>query len=85
MTSLGHEIVPYGDMMTQMWDMLYVSCDRAYICLEDLLQPNVINVAGSLFDALFNLYKFIGFEQVRDGLSFSCVNSGASHMGIPCF
>eukprot|EP01084_Bolivina_argentea_P203326 347295_1 len=63
MEGLGHEIVPYGDMISQMWDLLYMSCDRAYICLEDLLQPNVINVAGSLFDALFNLYKFIGFEQ----------------------
>ncbi len=46
---------------------------RDYISLEDLLHPNVIGVAGSLFDALFNLYKFIGFEQVRDGWPFNCI------------
>ncbi len=38
---------------------------REYILLEDLLRPSVIKVAGNLFDALFNLYKFIGAEQVR--------------------
>ncbi len=60
-------------MISQMWDLLLMRYDRDYISLEDLLHPNVIGVAGSLFDALFNLYKFIGFEQVRDGWPFNCI------------
>ncbi len=61
----GHEIVSYGDMICQMMDVLHIEAGRDYILIEDLLQPYAISMVGNLFNALFNLNKFVGFEQVR--------------------
>jgi hypothetical protein len=36
--------------------------DQHAITLEDLLRPNKIAYSGVLFDALFNLHKFMRFE-----------------------
>ncbi|CAM9244554.1 unnamed protein product, partial [Choristocarpus tenellus] len=58
MESLGHEVVPYEDVVCQMWDMLKLG-DRSF----DFLKPEALKVGGVFFDALFNLNKFIGFEQ----------------------
>jgi serine/threonine-protein phosphatase 2A regulatory subunit B'' len=44
--SLGHEVVPYEDMICQMWDLLRLG-DRTHITLEDFLQPDIIKVASS--------------------------------------
>ncbi|CAM9138928.1 unnamed protein product, partial [Discosporangium mesarthrocarpum] len=62
MESLGHEVVPFEDVVCQMWDMLKLG-DRNYVTLQDFLKPEALKVAGVFFDALFNLNKFIGFEQ----------------------
>lgn len=35
---------------------------RSYL-LQDFLKPEALKVGGVFFDALFNLNKFIGFEQ----------------------
>ncbi|KAG5177457.1 hypothetical protein JKP88DRAFT_269157 [Tribonema minus] len=67
MESLGHEVVAYADMVCQIWDMLQVG-DRPYVTLEDFLRPDVLKVGGVFFDCLFNLSKFIAFEQ-RDPFS----------------
>jgi|EP00953_Heterococcus_sp_UTEX-ZZ885_P013272 serine/threonine-protein phosphatase 2A regulatory subunit B'' len=63
MESLGHEVVAYGDMVCQIWDMLRVSAARSYVTLADFLRPEILKVGGVFFDCLFNLNKFIGFEQ----------------------
>eukprot|EP00752_Nemacystus_decipiens_P007739 g6918.t1 len=62
MESLGHEVVPFEDVVCQMWDMLKLG-DRTYVTLQDFLRPEALKVGGVFFDALFNLNKFIGFEQ----------------------
>lgn len=62
MESLGHEVVPFEDVVCQMWDMLKLG-DRTYVTLQDFLKPEALKVGGVFFDALFNLNKFIGFEQ----------------------
>lgn len=62
MESLGHEVVPFEDVVCQMWDMLKLG-DRSYVTLQDFLKPEALKVGGVFFDALFNLNKFIGFEQ----------------------
>lgn len=66
MVSLGHEVVTYEDMVCQIWDILRI--DKPYVTLADLTRPEIIKVAGTFFDCLFNLTKFIGFEQ-RDPFS----------------
>eukprot|EP00612_Vaucheria_litorea_P000920 CAMPEP_0171458626 /NCGR_PEP_ID=MMETSP0945-20130129/4227_1 /TAXON_ID=109269 /ORGANISM="Vaucheria litorea, Strain CCMP2940" /LENGTH=563 /DNA_ID=CAMNT_0011984467 /DNA_START=293 /DNA_END=1984 /DNA_ORIENTATION=+ len=67
MESLGHEVVAYADMVCLIWDMLHIG-NRPYITLEDLIKPDTMKISGVFFDCLFNLSKFIGFEQ-RDPFS----------------
>merc|ERR1719378_910520 len=62
MQCLGHETVPFEDIMCQLCDMLKPEVDGE-IRLRHFLNPERINIAGVFFDALFNLNKFIRFEQ----------------------
>jgi len=62
MQCMGHEIVPFEDMLCQMMDMIKPACTD-YLVVEDFLQPECAPVAGALFDALFNLNKYLLFEQ----------------------
>jgi len=62
MQCMGHEIVPFEDMLCQMIDM--VKPDREdYLVPEDFLKAECAQVSGALFDALFNLNKYLQFEQ----------------------
>jgi serine/threonine-protein phosphatase 2A regulatory subunit B'' len=62
MQCMGHEIVPFEDMLCQMMDMIKPArSDR--LVVEDFLQPECKQVSGALFDALFNLNKYLLFEQ----------------------
>ena len=62
MQCMGHEIVPFEDMLCQMIDMIKpASSDQ--IVVEDFLQTECAQVSGALFDALFNLNKYLQFEQ----------------------
>jgi hypothetical protein len=47
--------------MCQMIDMISPD-DQHAITLDDLLRPNKMAYSGVLFDALFNLHKFMRFE-----------------------
>lgn len=47
--------------MCQMIDMI-APVDQHAITLDDLLRPNKMAYSGVLFDALFNLHKFMRFE-----------------------
>jgi hypothetical protein len=47
--------------MCQMIDMI-APADQHAITLDDLLRPNKMAYSGVLFDALFNLHKFMRFE-----------------------
>lgn len=47
--------------MCQMIDMISPD-DQHAIKLDDLLRPNKMAYSGVLFDALFNLHKFMRFE-----------------------
>lgn len=62
MQCLGHEIVPFEDMLCQMMDMIKPT-NPNYLAVEDFLQPECAQVSGALFDALFNLTKHLQFEQ----------------------
>ena len=62
MQCLGHEHVPFEDMLCQMMDMIKPK-NSEYLVVEDFLQPECCQVSGALFDALFNLNKYLMFEQ----------------------
>lgn len=62
MQCMGHEIVPFEDMLCQMIDMIKPA-NQEYLVVEDFLQPECSQVSGALFDALFNLNKYLQFEQ----------------------
>ena len=62
MQCMGHEIVPFEDMLCQMMDMIKPK-NLDYLIVEDFLQAECSQVSGALFDALFNLNKYLLFEQ----------------------
>uniref|UniRef100_A0A7S4T462 EF-hand domain-containing protein n=3 Tax=Ditylum brightwellii TaxID=49249 RepID=A0A7S4T462_9STRA len=62
MQCMGHEIVPFEDMLCQMIDMIKPG-NNDYLVVEDFLQVECAQVSGALFDALFNLNKYLQFEQ----------------------
>eukprot|EP00594_Rhizosolenia_setigera_P014036 CAMPEP_0178962478 /NCGR_PEP_ID=MMETSP0789-20121207/14388_1 /TAXON_ID=3005 /ORGANISM="Rhizosolenia setigera, Strain CCMP 1694" /LENGTH=586 /DNA_ID=CAMNT_0020646635 /DNA_START=287 /DNA_END=2047 /DNA_ORIENTATION=+ len=62
MQCLGHEIIPFEDMLCQMIDMIKPKTQE-YLVVEDFLQAECSQVSGALFDALFNLNKYLQFEQ----------------------
>jgi len=62
MDSLGHDVVGFADVLCQMTDMIKPQQDGA-IVLSDLLRPDIVLQAGAVFDCLFNVDKFLGFEQ----------------------
>jgi len=62
MQCMGHEIVPFEDMLCQMMDMIKPSNPECLVA-EDFLQQECCQVSGALFDALFNLNKYLMFEQ----------------------
>jgi len=62
MQCMGHEIVPFEDMLCQMMDMIKPK-NADFLITEDFLQPECAQVSGALFDALFNLNKYLLFEQ----------------------
>ena len=62
MQCMGHEIVPFEDMLCQMMDMIKPQAPD-YLVAEDFLQTECSQVSGALFDALFNLNKYLMFEQ----------------------
>lgn len=62
MAALGHEVIPFEDMLCQMMDMIKPK-SQEYFVVEDFLQETCSQVSGALFDALFNLNKYLQFEQ----------------------
>lgn len=62
MQQLGHEHIPFEDMLCQMIDMIKPK-NEDYLVVEDFLQEECQPVSGALFDALFNLNKYLSFEQ----------------------
>jgi len=62
MQCMGHEIVPFEDMLCQMMDMIKPK-NSDHLVVEDFMQPECSQVSGALFDALFNLNKYLLFEQ----------------------
>ena len=62
MQCMGHEIVPFEDMLCQMMDMIKPK-NSDHLVVEDFMQAECSQVSGALFDALFNLNKYLLFEQ----------------------
>ncbi|KAL3808014.1 hypothetical protein ACHAXA_004967, partial [Cyclostephanos tholiformis] len=62
MQCMGHEVVPFEDMLCQMMDMIKPA-NKEHLIVEDFLQPHCCQVSGALFDALFNVNKYVMFEQ----------------------
>jgi len=76
MEALGHDVVSFQDVICQMNDMIKPNRDRLLKnnnngsstvtsgwLLSDLTRYDVMKQSGVVFDALFNLDKFVGFEQ----------------------
>ena len=62
MQCMGHEVVPFEDMLCQMMDMIKPA-NTEHLIVEDFLQPHCSQVSGALFDALVNVNKYVMFEQ----------------------
>ncbi|KAL7531569.1 hypothetical protein ACHAXR_008914 [Thalassiosira sp. AJA248-18] len=62
MQCMGHEVVPFEDMLCQMMDMVKPA-NTEHLVVEDFLQAHCSQVSGALFDALFNVNKYVMFEQ----------------------
>ena len=62
MSCMGHETVPFEDMLCQMMDMMKPA-HSDYLVVSDFLQKECRTVSGALFDALFSLNKYMLFEQ----------------------
>jgi serine/threonine-protein phosphatase 2A regulatory subunit B'' len=62
MSCMGHETVPFEDMLCQMMDMMKPA-NTNYLVVSDFLQKECRTVSGALFDALFSLNKYMLFEQ----------------------
>lgn len=62
MQCMGHEISPFEDMLCQLIDMIKLR-KADHVVVEDFLRPECAHVSGVLFDALFNLNKYLQFEQ----------------------
>lgn len=52
MQCMGHEIVPFEDMLCQMMDMIKPA-NADFLVVEDFLQPECSQVSGALFDGMF--------------------------------
>ena len=61
MQCLGHEVVPFEDVLCQFFDMIK-PFDSGRLSEGDFMQVHCNKVSGSLFDALFNLNKYLQFE-----------------------
>jgi serine/threonine-protein phosphatase 2A regulatory subunit B'' len=55
------EAVQFNDVLCQMIDLID-PVDPTAITMKDLTRPDVREASGTLFDALFNLHKFLRFE-----------------------
>uniref|UniRef100_A0AAV1UA55 EF-hand domain-containing protein n=1 Tax=Peronospora matthiolae TaxID=2874970 RepID=A0AAV1UA55_9STRA len=62
MECLGHEVVPFEDILCQMSDLLHPGQEGEFYH-ADFVRPDKIRVSGVFFNVLFNLSKFIEFEQ----------------------
>ena len=62
MECLGHEVVPFEDILCQMSDLLHPRKEGEFYH-ADFVRPDKIRVSGVFFNVLFNLSKFIEFEQ----------------------
>ncbi|KUF88028.1 hypothetical protein AM588_10003170 [Phytophthora nicotianae] len=62
MECLGHEVVPFEDILCQMSDLLHPEKEGEFYH-KDFIRPDKIRVSGVFFNVLFNLSKFIEFEQ----------------------
>lgn len=77
MESLGHEVIPFKDILCQLYVYMTTRPLKLNIARSDLLSPQVdgefrfsdfirpdkIRISGVFFNVLFNLSKFIAFEQ----------------------
>ncbi len=62
MENLGHEVVPYNDVIAQMVDLLQIRDGK--ITMANFINPVRVGQTGVFFDIMFNLTKFLAYEQV---------------------
>lgn len=62
MESLGHEVVPFEDVMCQMCDLLQPAIPGEFR-VRDFVHWDKIENSGVFFDMLFNLSEFLAYEQ----------------------
>nr|CCA22536.1 conserved hypothetical protein [Albugo laibachii Nc14] len=62
MECLGHDVIPFEDILCQLSDLLHPECDGEFT-YQEFIREDKIRVAGVFFNVLFNLNKFVEFEQ----------------------
>ena len=62
MECLGTEVIPFEDIMCQLSDLIQ-PVNEGEFTIYDFLQNDKIRISGIFFNVLFNLSKFIAFEQ----------------------
>lgn len=62
MECLGHDVIPFEDILCQLSDLLNPQRDGEFV-YQDFIREDKIRVAGVFFNVLFNLNKFVEFEQ----------------------
>jgi len=60
--SYGHEAISFPDVLCQANDFVNPNTEGKLV-YSDFCKPEVINISGMMFNILFNLNKFIAFEQ----------------------
>lgn len=60
--SYGHEAISFADVLCQAHDFVHPRTEGRFV-LADFCKPEVIKISGMMFNILFNLNKFIAFEQ----------------------
>eukprot|EP01029_Cantina_marsupialis_P023829 TRINITY_DN60036_c0_g1_i1.p1 TRINITY_DN60036_c0_g1~~TRINITY_DN60036_c0_g1_i1.p1 ORF type:complete len:595 (-),score=187.51 TRINITY_DN60036_c0_g1_i1:354-2138(-) len=62
MRALGQEVISFEDVLVQMTDLLKPT-NPGYFEFKDFIHADRIRMAGTFFDIMFNLTKFIAYEQ----------------------
>uniref|UniRef100_A0A7S2S6E6 Calmodulin n=1 Tax=Mucochytrium quahogii TaxID=96639 RepID=A0A7S2S6E6_9STRA len=60
--SYGHEVISFADVLCQAHDFVHPA-EEGHFRLPDFVDHKCIRISGMLFNVLFNLNKFIAFEQ----------------------
>lgn len=74
------ETIPVGDIICQLCDLLHTQEDEFY--LRNFTKPSIIKKSGVFFDILFDLEKFMAYEQRDPFMLKQQENDGLTYIDI---